>query len=115
VRYTVRHTALFLTASLLGLTPTLGSAQTGGADDVACQDLQVPLSGLPEDAVLELKFSPSDLLKQCSSASGAALQVVSPANGIALTPDPGSRHTIPFTVRDDEGHQATAKVIVIRD
>lgn len=110
----MRRTAFLVTAALLGLIPPLSSAQTGPGDNLTCQDLKVPLSGLPQDVVLELKFEPADLLKQCKSASGSTLKLVSPPSGITFSPKPGSTHSIPFTVSDDKGRQATAKVLIIR-
>ena len=104
---------LKLGTSLIALAGlALGTAAT--ADPVTCQNLNVPVQGAPDDAVITLTFDPGDILKQCTSATGLPLDIVTPENGSQASPAAGETVTIPFTVEDSQGNYAEAQIVVTR-
>ncbi|MGN6424363.1 MAG: hypothetical protein ACTHLA_13740 [Asticcacaulis sp.] len=81
---------------------------------VTCKDLVIPMNGLSPDTKVSFTLSPDNILKQCVSSTRAPLTLTDPKDGVTLSPQPNTQHTIPFSVTDDKGNTASAKVIVSR-
>ena len=82
---------------------------------ITCTDLQMPITGVPDGTTFSFTIPVDDLVAQCTASNGTTLTVVSPTDDVKVTPTPHSSQTIAFTVTDNQGHTATANVIVTRD
>lgn len=102
---------LSIALSLLGIS----SAALAQSNDPTRNDISIPLTGIPDNAPLTITLTSDDLIKQCSSKSESLITLVSPENGIAVTPAPHSDETLTFTVKDGAGHETNAEVVVTRD
>jgi len=100
-------TALALPAAL--------AAEAQSANQLICQDMVMNITGQPPEAGLSLTISAADILKQCTSSTGAALTLVSPVGGVTIATVAGGTVTAPFIVQDANGASATANIIVTRN
>jgi len=113
MRYASLIPLLALSAAVIAVGTSHSVAQTS-APVVTCKDLVIPLGNLPADTVLNFTLTPTNLVQQCQSSSGSSLTLVSPKVGMTVNPKPNSQQSIPFTVQDSNGNQATANVVVTR-
>lgn len=109
----MRHyiTALFL---LAGVALASGAhAQSDGT--LSCEELQMPIAGVPDNVTFTFTVPTDNLIKRCSSQDHSLLTLVTPTNAVAITIKAGSIQIVEFTVKDDNGHQVTSKLTVTRD
>ena len=109
----MRHyiTAFFF---LVG-TALVSSAHAQSDGTLTCEELQMPITGIPDAVPLTFTVPADDLIKRCSSEDKSPLTLVTPANGVTITIEAGAIQIVQFTVKDDNGHQVTSKLTVTRD
>ncbi len=105
----------FVGAVLLASTVISAPALAQDAPALTCVDLIIPINGVPAETVLSFTVPSAELIKQCTSATGAPLSVVTPDTGVFVNPRPDSSQIVPFTVQDNNGNSATANVIITRN
>lgn len=106
--------SLLVSALALACLACASNALAQDQPAVSCKDLVIPMNGLSPDTKVSFTLSPDNILKQCVSSTGAPLTLTDPKDGVTLSPAPKSSQTIPFSVTDDKGNTANAKIIVTR-
>lgn len=99
----------------LSIAGTSTPAPSGQAPIVKCENLNVPLSGLPDETIITFTIQPENLENQCRSETGTKITLTQPASGITITSSRKGQEAIRFTVEDKQGNQGSADVIVQRD
>ena len=109
----MRH---YITAFILLAGASLVSGAHAQSDGtLSCEELQMPITGIPDNVPLTFTVPADDLIKRCTSEDHSPLTLVTPANGVTVTIDAGTIQIVQFTVKDDNGHQVTSKLTVTRD
>lgn len=109
----MRH---YLTVCLLSAGAAFTSSAYAQSDStLSCEDLQIPITGVPDTVPLTFTIPTDDLIKQCTSSTKSTLTLLTPTSGVTITVEPGAIQVVPFTVKDDSGHQVTAKLVITRD
>ncbi len=83
--------------------------------ELTCQNLVIPLSGLPEETGVAFELLPEHLTAQCKSVSGSKITLSSPEGGLHIDIPAQTTKTYTFTVKDKIGNTTSAQVIISRE
>ena len=109
----MRH---YIIAVIFLASAALASGAHAQSDDtLSCEELQMPIIGIPDNVPLTFTVPTDDLIKRCSSQDHSPLTLVTPTNAVPITIAAGTIQIVEFTVKDDNGHQVTSKLTVTRD
>jgi hypothetical protein len=107
-------TKFFKLLILLTFTPTWSFAQDA-SQEITCQDLVIPVSGLPDDTPLSITLSPAEIVGQCVSSTGAELMLTDSSQPLTIETAPSASQAITFSIGDNDGHQSAVKITVTRN
>ena len=91
---------------------TYASAQD--APSLSCKDLRITIAEVPDTVPLSFTVPADDLMKQCAASDGAQFTLIALASGVTVSPEPGTTQTYTFTVRDTNGNEASAQLVIAR-